>query len=140
MSTPPASAGAATDGEAIRPFSINVPEAELTELRRRINATKWPERETVADQSQGVQLATIQKCTLLRDRIRLAQDRDEDERPAAVRNSFQKRFAHASDHCANSGTGSPDSGLLVMTPVLNLIRDCQITHRFNWGIFEGGTV
>jgi hypothetical protein len=92
------------------------------------------------DQSQGVQLATIQKCTLLRDRIRLAQDRDEDERPAAVRNSFQKRFAHASDHCANSGTGSPDSGLLVMTPVLNLIRDCQITHRFNWGIFEGGTV
>ena len=45
---------------AIRPFHVNVPEAELTELRRRINATKWPERETVPDQSQGVQLATIQ--------------------------------------------------------------------------------
>jgi pimeloyl-ACP methyl ester carboxylesterase len=45
----------------IRPFHVNVPEAELTELRRRINATKWPERETVTDQSQGVQLATIQK-------------------------------------------------------------------------------
>ncbi len=46
---------------AIRPFPpLNVPEAELTELRRRINATKWPERETVTDASQGVQLATIQ--------------------------------------------------------------------------------
>src|SRR6202790_3064554 len=48
------------DKNAIRPFQVNVPEAELTELRRRINATKWPERETVTDQSQGVQLATIQ--------------------------------------------------------------------------------
>jgi len=47
--------------DAIRPFHINsVPEAELTELRRRINATKWPERETVTDASQGVQLATSQ--------------------------------------------------------------------------------
>jgi hypothetical protein len=45
----------------IRPFSVNVPEAELTELRRRINATRWPERETVTDVSQGVQLATMQK-------------------------------------------------------------------------------
>jgi pimeloyl-ACP methyl ester carboxylesterase len=44
----------------VRPFHLNVPEAELTELRRRINATKWPERETVTDKSQGVQLATIQ--------------------------------------------------------------------------------
>src|SRR5206468_5300465 len=44
----------------IHPFHVNVPEAELTELRRRINATKWPERETVTDASQGVQLATIQ--------------------------------------------------------------------------------
>jgi pimeloyl-ACP methyl ester carboxylesterase len=49
------------DKTAIRPFHVNVPEAELTELRRRINATRWPERETVTDQSQGVQLATIQK-------------------------------------------------------------------------------
>ena len=46
---------------AIRPFQVKVPEAELTELRRRINATKWPERETVTDSSQGVQLATMQK-------------------------------------------------------------------------------
>src|SRR5881398_2586934 len=46
---------------AIRPFRINVPEEDLVELRRRIAATRWPEKETVADQSQGVQLATIQR-------------------------------------------------------------------------------
>jgi len=50
----------AADKNAIRPFHVKVPEAELTELRRRINATKWPERETVTDASQGVQLATTQ--------------------------------------------------------------------------------
>ena len=50
----------AADKNAIRPFQMNFPEAELTELRRRIIATKWPERETVTDASQGVQLATIQ--------------------------------------------------------------------------------
>ena len=50
----------AADKNAIRPFHVNIPEAELTELRRRINATKWPERETVTDASQGVQLATTQ--------------------------------------------------------------------------------
>jgi pimeloyl-ACP methyl ester carboxylesterase len=49
-----------SDKTAIRPFRVDVSEAELTELRRRINATKWPERETVADATQGVQLATIQ--------------------------------------------------------------------------------
>ena len=46
---------------ALRPFQVEFPEAELTELRRRVNATRWPERETVADASQGIQLATIQK-------------------------------------------------------------------------------
>ena len=49
-----------TDKTAVRPFQVNTPEAELTDLRRRINATRWPERETVTDASQGVQLATIQ--------------------------------------------------------------------------------
>ena len=45
----------------IRPFQVNsVPDVELTDLRRRINATRWPERETVADATQGVQLATTQ--------------------------------------------------------------------------------
>ena len=49
-----------TSTSEVRPFSFNVPEADLIELRRRINATKWPEQETVADASQGVQLATMQ--------------------------------------------------------------------------------
>src|SRR4051794_14298428 len=44
---------------AIRPFQMDFPKAELTDLRRRINATRWPERETVNDQSQGVPLATM---------------------------------------------------------------------------------
>jgi pimeloyl-ACP methyl ester carboxylesterase len=48
------------DTTAIRPFHVDVPEAELTELRRRIQATVWPDRETVTDATQGVQLATIQ--------------------------------------------------------------------------------
>src|SRR5262245_51406071 len=39
--------------DAIRPFHVSFPEAELTELRRRIDATMWPERETVTDTSQG---------------------------------------------------------------------------------------
>ena len=46
---------------AIRPFRIDVTEEALVDLRRRIAATRWPEKETVADQSQGVQLATMQK-------------------------------------------------------------------------------
>ena len=50
----------ASDTNAIRSFQVAVPETELTELRRRINATKFPERETVPDATQGVQLATMQ--------------------------------------------------------------------------------
>jgi Epoxide hydrolase N terminus len=49
------------EDNAIRPFHFNVPEEELADLRRRIAATRWPDRETVTDPSQGVQLATIQK-------------------------------------------------------------------------------
>jgi len=50
-----------SDAASIRPFSVNVPEEELADLRRRIKATKWPERELVSDDGQGVQLATMQK-------------------------------------------------------------------------------
>ena len=45
----------------IRPFQVNIPDEALEDLRRRIAATNWPEKETVADQSQGVPLAMIQK-------------------------------------------------------------------------------
>src|SRR6266852_3911468 len=61
--TPTVAKQTGSDKTALRPFNVNVPEAELTELRRRINATKWPERETVTDASQGVQLATMQALT-----------------------------------------------------------------------------
>src|SRR3712207_6461117 len=44
----------------IRPFRVDVPEEDLVDLRRRIAATQWPEKETVADESQGVPLATMQ--------------------------------------------------------------------------------
>jgi pimeloyl-ACP methyl ester carboxylesterase len=51
---------ASSDETAVRQFEIGFPEAELTELRRRVNATRWPERETVTDDSQGVRLAMMQ--------------------------------------------------------------------------------
>ena len=51
-----------TDGkDAIRPFHVSIPDEALEDLRRRIAATRWPERELVSDASQGVQLATMKK-------------------------------------------------------------------------------
>jgi pimeloyl-ACP methyl ester carboxylesterase len=47
--------------ESVRPFQINFPEAVIIDLRRRIGATKWPERETVTDATQGVQLVTMRE-------------------------------------------------------------------------------
>jgi pimeloyl-ACP methyl ester carboxylesterase len=66
QSSSPAASGsnsgaAAPDDKAIRPFHFKAPDEALADMRRRIAATRWPERETVADQSQGVQLATVQK-------------------------------------------------------------------------------
>src|SRR5262245_47377816 len=57
----PPDTGRSTDPTAIRPFRVNVPQEALDDLRRRINAAKWPERVYVTDQTQGVQLATAQK-------------------------------------------------------------------------------
>jgi pimeloyl-ACP methyl ester carboxylesterase len=56
----PTQLAAASDNAAIRPFRVDIPGEALVELRRRIEATQWPDRETVADESQGVQLATMQ--------------------------------------------------------------------------------
>ncbi|MES2194599.1 MAG: epoxide hydrolase family protein [Pseudomonadota bacterium] len=58
MSVPSASGATGSD---IRPFRVHVPEETLVDLRRRLAATRWPEKETVADDTQGVQLATVQK-------------------------------------------------------------------------------
>ena len=49
----------------IRPFRIDVPQGELDELRRRIDATRWPTRELVTDRSQGVQLEIVQDATCI---------------------------------------------------------------------------
>src|SRR5215207_8571035 len=59
VAQPPATREAAEDA-SIRPFAVDVPEAKLQDLRRRIAATQWPEKETVADDSQGVPLALMQ--------------------------------------------------------------------------------
>jgi pimeloyl-ACP methyl ester carboxylesterase len=58
--TDAAQTGAPKAGD-IRPFRVNVPAEELADLRRRIAATRWPDRETVSDQSQGIQLAKLQE-------------------------------------------------------------------------------
>jgi pimeloyl-ACP methyl ester carboxylesterase len=61
LDTTSVTAVAAPDSDAVRPFRVEVPEADLIDLRRRIKATKFPERETVNDFSQGVPLATVEK-------------------------------------------------------------------------------
>jgi Epoxide hydrolase N terminus len=52
---------AAPEADVIRPFKINIPEDQLVDLRRRIAATRWPDQETVTDDSQGERVATIQQ-------------------------------------------------------------------------------
>ena len=84
---------AAETGADVRPFQVEIPEEELTELRHRIQATRWPSEELVADRSQGVQLATLQalarywttdddwrKCEAKAERAAAVQDRDRRSR------------------------------------------------------------
>jgi pimeloyl-ACP methyl ester carboxylesterase len=59
VSTLPGTLRTATAADTIRPFTVNIPQAEFDDLRRRIAATRWPDKETVADQSQGIQLAKL---------------------------------------------------------------------------------
>ncbi len=54
-------AAAVTDEQEVRPFRVQIPEQQLVELRRRINSTRWPDRETVADRSQGAPLGALQE-------------------------------------------------------------------------------
>jgi len=61
MSLLPSTAYAASSDSAIRPLGISFSQEQLDDLRRRVAATRWPDKETVADDTQGVQLATIQK-------------------------------------------------------------------------------
>ena len=91
----PKGTAAATEGDAIRPFRVDVPEETLVDLRRRITATNWPERETVTDETQGVQFATIQKLARYwANRSRLAQGRGATQRLAAVHDR-DRRAGHS---------------------------------------------
>jgi hypothetical protein len=49
------------DKTAVRPFQVSFPQLDLTELRRRVDAARWPERETVSDDSQGVPLPALRR-------------------------------------------------------------------------------
>jgi pimeloyl-ACP methyl ester carboxylesterase len=59
--SPATSGAAASDDKAIRPFKFSASKEALADMRKRIAATRWPDKETVNDASQGVQLATVQK-------------------------------------------------------------------------------
>jgi pimeloyl-ACP methyl ester carboxylesterase len=61
MSATQAPSQTGADNAAVRPFQVGFPEADLADLRRRIQATRWPDRETVSDDSQGVRLAVMQE-------------------------------------------------------------------------------
>jgi pimeloyl-ACP methyl ester carboxylesterase len=61
LAAAPAAPGMVTEVAAVQPFRISVPEEALVDLKRRIKATRWPSRELVADDTQGVRLATMQK-------------------------------------------------------------------------------
>ena len=61
LSARQAASATTPESSAIRPFRINFPEEVLVDLRRRVKATRWPEKETVTDPSQGVQLATVKE-------------------------------------------------------------------------------
>jgi len=60
-SASPAKPVTAADDKAVRPFRVSIPQTDLVDLRRRIVATRWPDRETVSDATQGVQLMTMQR-------------------------------------------------------------------------------
>ena len=88
---------------AIRPFRVDVPAEDLADLRRRIAATRWPDRETVNDQSQGIQLAKIQELVrLLGHGLRLAKGRGQAECPAAVHDQRSTASTSTSSTSARS--------------------------------------
>ena len=94
-----ATTGTPTDDGTIRPFQIDVPQEAVDDMRRRIAATRWPERETVTDDSQGVPLATDAGARpLLGDGLRLAHVRGEAQRPAALHDR-DRRAGHPLHPC-----------------------------------------
>ena len=92
-----------TKTDAIRPFSVNFPDEALADLRRRIDATKWPERETVADDIAGrAARDDAEARALLGDRVRLAQVRGEAERRCRTSSPRSTGWTFISFTCARS--------------------------------------
>src|SRR5262249_32235333 len=100
-----------TKRDAIREFHVNVPESELAELRRRINATRLPDRETVSDAAQGVQLATTQALA----------------RYWAT--EYDWRTCEAITHCRSSSRRSMASTFISFTPVRSIRMRCRSSSR-----------
>ena len=79
------------EDSSIRPFKVQIPQAALVDLRRRIAATRWPDKETVADRSQGAPLGQAAGAgSVLGQRLRLAQGGSEAECPAAVHDEHRR--------------------------------------------------
>ena len=100
------------DTTEVRPFSVKVPEDELIELRRRLGATRWPDRETVTDRSEGVQLAKLQ------DLVRYW-GTDYDWRKAEAKLNFRPQFMIEIDgldiHFMHVRSPHPNALPLIMT-------------------------
>ena len=102
----------ATDLTAIRPFRVNIPEADLVDLRRRIAATRWPTKELVKDRSQGVQLAPLKELARY-------WSTDYDWRKAEARLNAYPQFVTKIDgvdiHFIHVKSRHPDAMPLIMT-------------------------
>ena len=108
----PAYPAPAAKSDAIRPFRINVPEEDLVDLRRRIAATRWPEKETVTDKSQGVQLATIRSSRAIGRQI-----------------TTGARWRRGSTPCRSSSPRSMGSTFISFMSVRNMKRRCRSSSR-----------
>ena len=106
----------------IRPFTIEIPEAELEDLRARIAATRWPEKELVEDRSQGVQLATMQalaryweteydwrKCEARLNALPAVHHRDRRAGHPLRPRALQARGRAAADRAATAGPARSSS-------------------------------
>ena len=72
MSTTEMASQTSSDDTSIRPVHVGFPDADVEDLRRRVEATRWPERETVGDDSQGVRLELIQELAHFTGEMRAA--------------------------------------------------------------------
>jgi pimeloyl-ACP methyl ester carboxylesterase len=104
--------GSLPDDTSIRPFQINVPESAVEDLRRRLYATRWPDRETVADASQGVQLARLRA---LCDYWATSYDWRKIERRLNVLPQFVTQIDGLDIHFIHVRSSNPDALPIIIT-------------------------